>query len=193
NSLGIFEKLHEQLAECKLVVLTSGVIDRRKNIEYLLEVFETLVHQPEPHAAMLLVAGDGPLLQKFKQFGAERSLSNVQFLGWCDSLDAVYPFVDLVVHPALHEGVPNSVLEALAANIPVLCADTPEMREVLRIPELFFDTKNSQSLTSRLQAILESPSDNLGRLTVASAKAAEHLRFDWDQQSCRLVEQSTER
>lgn len=187
SSLGIFEQLNEKLASSKLVVLTSGVIDRRKNIEYLINVFEKMGSSGEASSATLLVAGDGPLLNTFLQEVKRRGIHNIEFLGWCDSLDALYPFVDVVVHPALHEGVPNSVLEALSAGIPVLCSDTPEMREVLGSADLFFDSKDVESLRARLQSILDAPTENLGLLTQASSAVTERLRFDWDSRACDLI------
>jgi glycosyltransferase involved in cell wall biosynthesis len=190
SSLKIFERLNERLSAARLVVLTSGVIDRRKNIEYVLNAFESLQKSGKGGDAMLLVAGDGPLLKQFRADAATRKIPSIEFLGWCDSLEPLYPFVDLVVHPALHEGVPNSVLEALAAGIPVLCANTPEMREILGAEELLFNPADPQELTGHLTKILTEPSNHLRTLSEVSGKASERLKFDWDEKASSLVASS---
>ncbi len=186
-SLDVFEALHSELAQERMILLTSGVIDRRKNIDYLLEVFSLLKIRGLGDNILLLVAGDGPLLAQYRAEASARELSNVRFLGWCDTLEPLYPFVDLVVHPALHEGIPNSVLEALAAGLPILCSDTEEMREVFSDPELLFDPRNPEALATRLGQVLDSPEKALSFLSKKSQEASKSLQFDWDSRAVSLV------
>lgn len=179
-SLTVFENLHDELAQDRLIVLTSGVIDRRKNLDYLLKAVEILKQRGFEKRMLVLVAGDGPLLSHYRAMASSHGLENVRFLGWCDSLDPLYPFVDIVVHPALHEGIPNSVLEALEVGLPVLCADTPEMKEMLPDPRLHFSTSDPNDLASCLISIMEKPERSLPELAKQSEEASKSLNFDWD-------------
>lgn len=186
-SLKLFERLNDELAGNKLIVLTSGVIDRRKNISYVIDAFETLQKNIGPGKALLLIAGDGPLLQEYKAEVFARRVPNIEFLGWCDSLEPLYPFVDLVVHPALHEGIPNSVLEALGAEVPVLCANTPEMLELFQSTDLLFEPARPQDLATKLQTIIGDPTEVLSSLWQRSEEVAKKLRFDWDAHAVQAV------
>ena len=75
--------------------------------------------------------GDGPartlLLARAQQLNLG---GKVRFRGWVER-DRIWPEVDVLLLPSLHEGMSNAVLEALASSIPVLASDVPEHREVL--------------------------------------------------------------
>ena len=79
--------------------------------------------------ARLLVAGEGPLAEKMQALAAELRLTdNVEFLGWCSQpqLLALYREAHLFLHPSEltevgdREGVPNSLLEAMATGLPAV-------------------------------------------------------------------------
>jgi glycosyltransferase involved in cell wall biosynthesis len=104
-------------------------------------------------------------------------------LGWHENPAAVVVQAKLFVHPALHEGVPNALLEALALGVPVLAADIPELREVLQDDVLLFDPHSPTQLASRISEFFKDPKP----ITEASYKAAKRLRFDWNSEASVLV------
>ncbi len=159
------------------LLLCSGVLDERKNIAFLIEVFEKLRDKP----LVLLIAGDGPLLAKLKSMTAGLK---IYFLGWQTNMSGILQHVDLVLHPSLHEGVPNSILEALAADLPVLASDIPEHRELLVENSLLFDLQDPQGLAAYLSALGD---PQLEELRQCCAKRRRELSFDWEQKACDLV------
>ena len=77
--------------------------------------------------ARLLVAGYGPLAEELRSMCDELSLGgNVEFLGWCSQgeLRDLYQRAHLFLHPSEttesgdREGVPNTLLEAMATGLP---------------------------------------------------------------------------
>jgi glycosyltransferase involved in cell wall biosynthesis len=56
---------------------------------------------------------------------------NVIFLGQRRDMPGVYASLDIVVLPSLNEGMPMSVLEALAAKRPVIATPIGEIRRVI--------------------------------------------------------------
>lgn len=56
---------------------------------------------------------------------------NIQFLGGIDDISGLLSAVDLAVFSSRSEGLPNGVLESMAAGLPVVGTDIPGIREVV--------------------------------------------------------------
>jgi len=79
--------------------------------------------------ARLTIAGEGPLLEELRQLAAQLNIAGrVSFAGFLQqpALKALYESAHAFVHPSEmgvdgnQEGVPNSMLEAMASGLPVL-------------------------------------------------------------------------
>jgi len=79
-----------------------------------------------------LVAGDGleraRLEARCCRLGLE---SRVRFLGRVDNVDVVYGTLDLVVLPSRYEGLPNTLLEALQADVPVVATAVGAVADIV--------------------------------------------------------------
>ena len=91
----------------------------RKGHRYLLEAISKLrYHYPK---LRLIVFGQGPLESQLRRLAANLGLRGaVQFAGYRDDLDDYLGCLDLVVHPALREGLGVATLKAAAAGVPVV-------------------------------------------------------------------------
>jgi glycosyltransferase involved in cell wall biosynthesis len=168
------------------VVLTSGVLDVRKNIGVLLEAWSALARGEAARDAVLMIAGEGPLRKDLEARAAALSLNNVSFMGWRNDLASHLGGVTLVVHPAFHEGMSNSILEALSAGVPVLASNTPENRELLASPDLLFSPVDSAALAAKLSEAL-SDEAKLRALARQCDAAAARLRFDWTEAALKII------
>jgi glycosyltransferase involved in cell wall biosynthesis len=169
-----------------LRVFAAGVLDKRKNIRVLLEAWELLEDLQED--CLLVIAGDGPEFGPLQEFVSSRHLKQVLFLGWSEEIADELQRADLLVHTALHEGMPNIVMEALSAGVPILLADIPELREMAGADDLLFPPRNPRALADQLHAFLTDSSrrDVLSKL---SAEVAARYAFDWDTIAAQIVEQ----
>jgi glycosyltransferase involved in cell wall biosynthesis len=79
-----------------------------------------------------MVAGDGPLLGELqsmaRRIGVEGS---VAFLGTVRNMPALYARIDVLVIPSHSEGLPNVLLEAIGAGVPVVATSVGAIPEVL--------------------------------------------------------------
>lgn len=91
--------------------------------------------RPGARNVSLTVIGDGPLRAQLEQQMERLGLGGrVRFVGHIDLRDqlaAVVAHADVLVHPSHAEGMPNTVLEALALGTPVLAtSDLPTLVEL---------------------------------------------------------------
>ena len=188
KSLAVFK---EPPIKSKFIVLTAGVIDQRKNIDFLLHAFLHLQkrHKLSVDQACLLIAGDGPLLDTCVRTTEQLGLENVRFLGWTESLGDYLRASSLLVHPSLHEGIPNVVLEAFAFDLPVLVSDIPELRELMHFPELTFDLLDPDVLADRIASLSQNP-ELMDRLKELCAQRKQILSFDWEARALGILNQS---
>ena len=81
----------------------------------------------------VLFVGDGDYRQELQKLAAESGLREViRFLGFRSDIPEMLSVSDLFVLPSYSEGLPVSVLEAMAAGVPVIATDVGGLREVVR-------------------------------------------------------------
>ena len=101
-----------------------------KNVPLLIEAFSR-VHR-ELSGARLLIIGDGELRTEAERLVAVHGLeAAVVFAGWRADLSAVYREFDILVLTSLNEGTPVSVIEAMAAAVPVVATDVGGVADVV--------------------------------------------------------------
>lgn len=107
----------------RFVVGHIGRLHKQKNHRYLLEVFRG-VRQCRPDAVLLLV-GIGELEDAIRKWVHELKLEDaVIFTGQRFDIPHLLSAMDVFVFPSLHEGMPNTVIEAQATGLPCVIADT---------------------------------------------------------------------
>ncbi len=102
------------------IVLTARLDDVQKNISMLLRAFKTFT---EKYDYKLYLVGNGPDEQKFKDYVVQNGLSDkVIFTGRQNSYDYL-KIAKIFVLPSYYEGMPNSLIEALAVGLPCISTD----------------------------------------------------------------------
>lgn len=83
----------------------------------------------------------------------------VEWWGARDDMHAALPEASIVVLPSRREGLPKVLLEAAACARPMIAADVPGCREVVRPGEtgLLFPVDDAAALATALTELLESP------------------------------------
>ncbi len=82
--------------------------------------------------AKFLVIGDGPLRKKLERTCKVLSIQqNVLFLGWRKDVKDLLKIIDVFVLPSLWEGLPVSILEAMANAKPVIASNIKGNNELV--------------------------------------------------------------
>ncbi len=113
------------------LVLFVGRLDPQKAPFVLLEAFVRLVTR---HADwQLLFVGEGPLRASMTDWAVEHRLnSSIHFAGWRPDVPELLKAVDVLVLPSLWEGMPNILLESMAAGLPVVVSRVEGTEELIR-------------------------------------------------------------
>ncbi len=122
--------------EERVVILCVGALIERKNLSFLIEVFESVLRELIP--AVLLLVGEGyphdPYPETLRRrIEASPVREAIQLLGSVSEERKVdiYRAADVLVHPALMEGFGLSVAEAMACETAVLVSNRGSLPEIV--------------------------------------------------------------
>lgn len=139
-------------------LLFVGRLTRQKDPLTLLNAFDALPTELKA-VSSLNYAGEGELRGDLEARITELGLSErVKLLGQCQNPTQLMTQSTLLVLPSLWEGMPNVVLEAMAAGLPIVATDVDGTRELI---------------TDQINGWLVPPSD-FGRLCDAIRNALEN-------------------
>jgi glycosyltransferase involved in cell wall biosynthesis len=112
-----------------------GVIGRlspEKGVDVFLRACAILQREEVEFTAVIV--GDGDDRPDLERLARKLQLEDrIYFMGHIDQLGGVYKQLDLVVLPSRSEGLPNVLLEALAADVPVVATAVGAVPEVLSV------------------------------------------------------------
>lgn len=118
------------------IVLYVGVLDPRKNIEWLAD--QWVRHTAFGSGGLLLAVGpqsredaDGALRRRLADMGAAHP-GLFALRDFSTDILAYYQSADALILPSLKEGLPNVVLEAMACGLPCVAARASGSRELIR-------------------------------------------------------------
>jgi glycosyltransferase involved in cell wall biosynthesis len=158
-------------------LLTVGTLEPRKNIPFLIKVFETLPHNNR----QLVIAGmrgwkDDPILQQLRQSPCANRIRYLDYIPEPD-LPALYSGADLFVFPSLYEGFGFTPLEAMACGTPVVSSNTGSLPEVLGDAACIVEGFETEPWHVTLDSLLQ---DRTRLQQYADQGRKQVTRFSWD-------------
>jgi glycosyltransferase involved in cell wall biosynthesis len=119
------EPLPAEVASEPFLLVAAGRLHAQKGYRYLLEAIDELVNRRQ-RQLRLVVLGTGELRSDLEEFVRDHGLQqHVTFAGFVANPLPWFRQADLFVLPSLFEGLPNSLLEAVACGTPALATDCP--------------------------------------------------------------------
>jgi glycosyltransferase involved in cell wall biosynthesis len=120
-------------ADNAFVWVAVGRLTPQKNFPQLLHAFSTVI--ADRPSTRLLIAGSGTLRGDLDRRARELDINDrVLFLGERDDVPRLLAAADALVMSSVSEGLPNVVMEALAARLPVVATDVGGVSELV-VPE----------------------------------------------------------
>jgi glycosyltransferase involved in cell wall biosynthesis len=174
------QKLHPSLQPgTKLILNLANMNSEVKGHAILIEAARA-VCAAIPDARFALV-GDGALRsnleQRVKALGLEQ---RILFLGRRKDVPEILSCGDLFVLPSLAEGLPNSVLEAMSAGLPVVATAVGGIPEIIEdgVSGLLAPPNDSQAITEAILRALRDPALAAKLARAGQARARSEFSFD---------------
>lgn len=133
-------------------------LDLQKGFECLFDAIAAL--RADFPALRLLVVGEGPDRQRIEAMIRGRDLNGVVTLvGEQSDMPRVYASMDIFVLPSLNEGLPMTVLEAMAASRPIIATRVGAIPTVVRDGEtgVLVNPGDPADLKSAISRLLSDP------------------------------------
>ncbi|MDA1110550.1 MAG: glycosyltransferase family 4 protein [Nitrospinae bacterium] len=173
------------LSQNPFIVATTGILHKRKNQDCLLRAFA----EAGKLESVLLIIGDGEQKEPLKQLTAELGVEErTIFTGWREDVLELIQGADLFVFGSAQEGMSNSLLEAIAADLPCLVSDVPENREVVTNPEQHFCPDQPSALAGKIVRAIEDP-EYYDKLSESTLEDKKRFVFDWSGEIIKEAEQ----
>jgi glycosyltransferase involved in cell wall biosynthesis len=132
------------------VFISVGSLSNRKDPMTVISSFQ----KANLANAVLLFLGDGECREACESL-ADRN-QNIRLIGSVDNVQEYLRASDYFLSASLAEGLPNSVLEAMAIGLPCVLSDIPPHREIHDIDpksSLLFKVKDRDDMAASLDAI----------------------------------------
>lgn len=140
------------------LVVTVARLSHEKGLEVLIEAAD-LVRRQHPNVRFVCV-GDGPLAATLARQIAERGLTeHVRLAGFHRDIPSVLSAADFFVLPSHMEGMPNAVLEAFAAGLPVVASAAGGLVEAVENERtgLLVPARDANALAIAINRLVENP------------------------------------
>jgi len=168
-------------------LLFVGRLKEGKGPQYLLEAFGRLASDYPDYSLQLV--GDGPLREELEAQASTLGIADrVSFRGEVpnDELPALYADSRAFVLPSRSEGLPRTVLEAMACGRPVVTSDLPQLRPLVEDVGYTFETGSVDRLVDTLTTVLDADDDRLDRFGTRARKRVEST-YSWEDTVERTV------
>jgi glycosyltransferase involved in cell wall biosynthesis len=166
--------------EGKLIVWVGRFVIE-KGLEYLVKAAEKIAKKM--NNTNFLLIGYGPLKGKIEQLIHERGLSNtIRIIGPLsrNQIASILGKATLFAFPSLREGLPLSVLEAMACGTPVVGSDIPGVRSIITNGQngLLVSPRNPEALANAIWILLED--ESLRKRLGQNARRTVEEKYNWN-------------
>ncbi len=108
------------IPEDAFLILSIGELNSNKNHQTIIQAISE-IDNPNIY---YLICGEGPLKNKLEDVCCSLHISDkVIFAGYRRDIPEILKIADVFTFPSYHEGLPVSMMEAMAAGLPVVCSD----------------------------------------------------------------------
>ncbi len=169
--------MRDQLGLDRPYLLMVGTIEPRKNIPFLVNVFEAL---GDFDGDLVLAGMRGwkcePILRWIQNSSRAAQIKRLDYVPET-LLPALYSAAELFVFPSLYEGFGFPPLEAMACGTPVVSATTGSLPEVLGEGSVFVDGFDEQAWADAVHRVL---TDSTLRASLRERGMTRARQFTWN-------------
>lgn len=177
------ESCHDAIRESlgipkhSIMVLSVGELNTNKNHSEVIKAISNLQTADKP---FYVICGVGELKEDLKLLARNLGLeNNVILAGYRSDIPEIVSSADIFVFPSFHEGLPVSVLEAMAGGLPVVVSAIRGNVDLVKNGHngFLFDPNNHIEIAEKLNELILSRSlrESMGKL---NRQLSEQYSFD---------------
>lgn len=170
--LGRYGRLDQKTAKKKMgapdkLMIFTGRLTESKGLFTLMEAMRSL------NDYALWIVGSGPLEKQLKGAAPD----NVKFLGFRADIPELLASADIFVLPSISESQPISLLEAMAAGVPVVASGVGEIPSVVGKAGVLIEPGSAKEIVS---AVRKLENRKFASGLAHRAKIRARKEYDWD-------------
>ncbi len=162
------------------MLLTIGRLDRQKDLPTLLEA--AAASAPKTFCTLtFLLVGEGPDRRQIEDMIRDRGLvGRVHLTGWRADIPELLAAGDALILSSRWEGMPNVVLEAMAAGLPVVATQVEGIAELVIHGRtgLVVPRQSPRDLAAAIEKILTDPT--AAKVLGAAGRERAKAEFSWE-------------
>lgn len=160
-----------------------------KGVHVLLDGFAQVLESRPDQKIRLIIAGSGETLDELQAQAENLGIvEHIDWLGLIENTEQFFQQLDIYVQPSFAEGLPNSVMEAMIEQRPVVASNIGGNNDLIKhdVSGLLFNVGDSSSLAQQLIRFLDDPGLRESTAQTGRQVIVEHYGFD------QVVEQLSE-
>ena len=152
-----------------------GTVEPRKNLDTLLDAWRSVKRDVREHFDLVIAGPQG--------WNSAATMARIRqeatYLGYVPEAEmpGLVAGASLFVYPSLYEGFGFPVVQAMAANVPVLSSRTSCLPEIAGDAAAYVDPLSPSEMAAQLTRLLESPEER-SRLAQLGRARAECYRWE---------------
>ena len=133
------------------VLLSVGELNINKNHGVVIRGIEQL----QKWDVYYVICGDGVLKEQYKRLAENLGIANRFILaGFCNNVQDYYRMADVFCLPSFREGIPSSIMEAMAMGIPVIASNIRGIRDIIMDYKYLFNPHDVVDLVKTIKMSL---------------------------------------
>lgn len=144
------------------IVSMASRVAPQKDIDMLIKV-ATLLSEKR-NDIIVLMLGDGPQVDYYRDLVKKRKLNNILFLGYRNDVESIIHVSSVCVLCSKHEeGVSNSIMESLADGKPVIATESGGTNEIIISGENGFIVKpgDAETMSDKIEFLVDNEEERL--------------------------------
>lgn len=137
------------ISDDEFVFLSVGELNKNKNHRVAIEALPSLEN------CRYIICGSGPLADEYRQLAEDLGVSDKLILaGYRTDITEFYHMADAFVFPSYREGLPVSLMEAMAAELPCIAARNRGTNDLLSGSELLFEPSDQEEVRRLMKKVM---------------------------------------
>lgn len=174
------KQLKDQRGLDRPFILFVGTLEKRKNIEGLIDAYIIAVREQGVSHDLVVVGRKGWLYEGvFKKVRGAGMQDRIKFIfdARQEELPLIYNLADLFVYPSVYEGFGLPVLEAMACGTAVITSNVSSLPEVAGDAAVLVDPMDSSAIAGAISKVL---SDKQYKAVLSQKGIERAKQFTWE-------------